>query len=423
MTNELKVKVKKTDGDNCIVNLSIEADKDLIKDAQDTAVVQIRSRAQMPGFRTGKVPLSTVKENFKTQIEERTVDIAIRKALEIALEKEKINPIAPPTVKEVDYKEGKPLKFEVEIETVPEITPKNYEKINLLEHSTEITPQKLDEELQKLREHNARLEASQDGTALESQHFATVSYKAYKDGKEIEKHSTENDMIDMSSPQTIKGLPETIIGAKKGETKEFDTEIEKEKITFKVTVNEIKSKILPELNDDFAKQMNFENIDKLKSHVSEMMTKNAKRQSEESIMKQIEEHLLKHNDFQIPKSLVDRNADANLDRVMQNMGENASKITDDQKKQYKEQICPSVEKDLKMGYLLNAIAKKEKIEVTDDDIKKELETSLQKTKTEKEKKQIEEFFNSKKPHILLALTERKVFDFLKSTAVIKSVDK
>lgn len=414
-----KLKVKRTDLNSCNINLSIEIDADTVKSAFDTALVQIHSRVQMPGFRVGRVPLNTVKENFKEQIKDRALELVVKNSLTSVLEQEKINPISTPMVQKVDYRENKPLKFDANIETAPKIEPKNYENINISKPSLKVTDELLKQELENIRRHNARLEAETENTPVSENNYAVVDFKAYKGDKELPEYSQTGEIVDMSSPQTIKGLAECIKGAKKGETRQFQTELKNENITFKITVNEIKKKILPELNDDFAKEINYENYEKLKTHILELMSANMKRQTEEKMIKQIEEHLVKHNDFDMPQSLIEQNTDLHFQRMLGSAGnERKIEISEEQKNKYRQQLRPAVERDLKIAYLLHAIAEKENIKVTDEELKKELDISIEKAKTDKEKEHIRQVFDSKKQNILLAVKERKVFDFLKSKAKI-----
>jgi trigger factor len=413
-----KIKVKKSQADNCKVNLFLEIDESTVKNAFDNALVQTHAGAQMPGFRTGKVPLNIIKENFKDQIKDRALETIIKNSLSSVLENEKINPVSTPVIRKIDYKENKPLKLEAQIEVPPKIEPKNYEKINILKRPSKVTDEMTEKELQNLRRRNMRLEAEEENIQVGENHYVVVDYKAFQAEQQLSQHSATGEIVDMASPQTIKGLAENIKDAKKGETRQFETEIEGKKITFKVTINEIKKKILPELNDEFAKEMNFETLEKLKIHIRNFLYENLKNQAKQKTVKQIEDHLLKHNDFELPESLVEQNMDLQLQKILGQTGGQKLEVPEAQKKEYKEKLRRPIERDLRLAYILHAISEKENIKTTKEELEKELQTGLTKARTDKEKQHLKEFFNSKKQHILLALTERKVFDFLESKAKV-----
>jgi trigger factor len=417
---EGKTKVKRTKEEGCSICMTIEAPVERVSESFHDATVQIQSRAQAPGFRQGKVPLDVVKKQFASNIRERAADIAIRKTLKEAFESEKINAVGSPLLKKIDFEENKPLKMEIEVEVFPTVEPKNYTGVKATKKVAKITDTKLQETLNGILENSAKLEPETEGVAIGDEHFVIVDYTAFKGDKEASEYSSKDELVDMSSPQTIEGLTKAIKGAKKGEEREFETEIQKEKVKFKVTPKEIKKKVLPPLDDEFAKKMKFESADKLKEHVKTMMQKDEDMKNEKEMFRQIEDALIKDNVFELPKSLIEAHLERSMQRLLERIPkEQQDAMPKEQMEQLKANVKPAIERDLKIGILLNSIAKKEDLIAKDEDFNKELEESLTRTQNEEDKTRVKKFFEERKPDILATITERKVLEFLKNKAEIK----
>ncbi|MGB2579234.1 trigger factor [Elusimicrobium simillimum] len=413
---EVKAKIVSKEG--CEIKLSIEADAKLVNKCFEDATVQVQSRAQMQGFRAGKVPLALVKQNFPSHIKERAIDFVIRASVAQALESENLNPVTVPTLTKADFntlEENKPFSFECLVEIAPEFEPKDYTGMKITKKAETVTDAEVDARIAEILEHNSRLEDDADAT-VKADSFAVVGYDAIKNGEKDFKLSADSELIDMSTPQTVEGLADAIKGAKKGDVKEFKNKVGDDEVTFKVTVQEVKKKIAPALDEAFAKDMGFDTIDALKAKVKETMSHDAKAGAERDVVTQIENQLVEKNNIDLPKGLVEEQLGNSVESFLQRYGGAASGITPEQKKDLAERMRPNVEKDLRIGYIVHAIAKKEALEATDADWQAELDKSLAEN-DKKEEKRIKSFFTDRKDHVLATLTERKVFDFLKEKAV------
>lgn len=415
------VKVKELNKQDCKITLSADVDAKLVDKCFNDALVQVQSRAQMHGFRAGKVPLSLVKQNFPSHIKERAVDAVVKSAVTKALEAQQINPVAVPTLTKADFNalaEGKPFSFEFTVEVAPEVTPKNYTGIKINKKPDTVTDAQVEEQIKEIMEHNSRLEEDKDGVVKEDS-YAVVKYTGSKDGKEDPKMSADSELIDMASPQTVAGMTDAIKGLKKGESKEFTSEFGQEKVSFKVTVEDVKKKITPALDAAFAKDMGFDSVDALKAKIKENLERDAKTASERDTVNQIEDALVKENNFPLPEGLVAEQTDAAVASFLQRFGgEQADKIPAAQRTEIAAKMRPNVEKDIRVGYLVHAIAKKEGLEATEADWQAELDKTL-KENDQKDEARIKHFFEERKQHILATLNEKKVFEFLKAKADFK----
>ena len=419
-----EVKTKQLNKEGCRVNLQVTASVGLISKSFQNAAVQVQSRAQMQGFRAGKVPLDLVKQNFGGHIKERALDLAVKAAITAALEQTKLNPVTIPSLTKADFAsfdDGKAFEFELAIDVAPEFEVKDYKGIPVTKKPETATEEEVTEQLNRILEGNARLESAPEGTVIDDKVYAVVQYKGKRNGTDDYKLSADSELIDMAAPQTMPELAQNILGLKKGDTKDFEVKEGNDTLSFHVTVDDIKNKIMPKLDESFAKDMGFETLDALKERVKEGLNMQAKENSARDMVTQIENHLVKMNNFELPQTLVEEYTENSLRNFVRNVTQmQVEQLTAEQRKSFEERIRPTVEKDLRIGYIIHAIAHKENLEATEADWQAELDKSLTaNAKTKEDEKKIRTFFEERKDHILATLNERKVFDFLKKEAAVK----
>ncbi|MBR2866076.1 MAG: trigger factor [Elusimicrobiaceae bacterium] len=419
-----EVNAKQLSKEGCRVTLSVEATPELITKAFQNAAVQVQSRAQMQGFRAGKVPLDLVKQNFAGHIKERALDLAVKNAISAALEKMQLNPVALPSLTKADFatfNDGQAFTFELAVDVAPEFDVKDYKGIEVTKKPETATEEEVKAQLDRILEGNARLESAAEGAVIDDKVYAVVQYKGKRNGEDDYKLSADSELIDMSAPQTMPELAQNILGLKKGDTKDYEVKEGEDTLSFHVIVDDIKNKVMPSLDDNFAKDMGFDNLESLKNRVQEGLNAEAKENSARDLVAQIEAHLVKTNEFALPESLVEEYTESSLNNFVRNVTQmKPEQLSAEQRKGFEERIRPTVEKDLRVGYIIHAIAKKENLEATQEDWQAELDKSLTaNAKTKEDEKKIRAFFEERKDHILATLNERKVFDFLKKEAVVK----
>ena len=416
-----EVKTKQISKEGCRVTLSVEAAPALISRSFQDAAVQVQSRAQMQGFRAGKVPLDLVKQNFAGHIKERALDLAVKAAINAALTDAKLDAVAVPTLTKADFNafnNAKAFTFEIAVDVAPEFDVTGYKGIEITKKEETATDKDVQENLDRVLDANARLEPAAENAVIDDKCYVVVHYTGKRNGADDYKLSAESELIDMSAPQTMPGLAEAVKGLKKGDVKDYETKDGSDTLSFHVTVDDIKYKKVPTLDDNFAKDMGFETLDQLKAKVKENLDAEAKRTAERDVVTQIENALVAANKFELPQSLVEEYTESSLHNFVHSMTQlDPHKLTAEQHKMFAERIRPSVEKDLRIGYMIHAIAKKENLQATEADWQTELDKTLAEKKNDE--KQVKTFFNERKDQIIATLTERKVFDFLKKEAKYK----
>ena len=343
-----EVKTKQLGKEGCRVTLSVEAAPSLVTKNFQNAAVQVQSRAQMQGFRAGKVPLDLVKQNFAGHIKERALDLTVKAAISAAVTEAKLDAVGVPTLTKADFanfKDGNAFTFEMTVDVAPEFDVKDYKGIEITKKSDTATDNDVTENLNRVLDANARLESAAEGATIDDKCYAVIHYTGKRNGQEDYKLSADSELVDMAAPQTMPGLAEALKGLKKGDTKEVETKEGNDTLSYHVTVDDIKNKIVPNLDDNFAKDMGFETLDALKKKVKESLDAEAKQNSQRDEVAQIENHLVKMNNFELPQSLVEEYTESSLHNFVHNMTQmKPEQLTAEQHKAFAERIRPTVEK-------------------------------------------------------------------------------
>ena len=409
-------KSKKVKEEGCVVTLSLELPAEEVEQETQNALVRAQSRARIPGFRQGKAPLDVVKQHFSGHAREEALDALIRKHVPAAIEAEKLRVVETPTVSDVKWKPGEPLTLEVQVEVAPAPTAKDYLKIPVIRKSAAVGDDAVAKRLEELREAHARLEAAPED-AVGDKHFAVVDYSAARDGKPIPNAKGSGELVDMSAEQSVQGLVEGLTGMKRGETKTIRCKVGGQDADFTVTLKEIKVKVLPAVDAEFAKDVGFETVDELKAKLKEVLEREAKQESEHDSIRQIEEALVKNNKFPLPPSMVERQLEGMLQRLTRQFA--GQKLPEKTLADLKEKMQPRAEDEVRLAFVLDAIAQKEKVEVADAELQAELDASLKDAESEERKAEMRETFERRKDQVRHMLRERKTMALLREKAVYK----
>lgn len=412
-----KPKFKKLKEEGCVVTLSVEIAPQEVTDQSQTALMRLQSLARIPGFRAGKAPLDIVKQHFAGRAREEAIDALIRKHVPAALEDLKLRVVETPSVSDVKWKEGEPLVVTVEAEIAPTPVAKDYLKIPVARKPVTADAAALDKRIEELRDAQARLDVAKDET-VGDKNFVVIDYSASQGGKPLANAKGTSELVDMSSEQSVEGLSQGLKGMKRGETKTIKVKLGGKETDLTVTVTEIKTKVLPALDAEFAKDMGMESLDELKGKLKEVLDREVKSASESDVVRQIEEALVKANVFPLPPSMVQRQLEGMMDRMRrQLMG--ATQISDKVLNDLRAKLQPKAEDEVRLAFVMSAIAEKEKIEVSDAELASELEAGLKDAESEEKKKELTDIFSKRKDQISHMIRERKTMNLLKEKAVYK----
>lgn len=424
----LATKVKVVKEEPCEVTMAIEIAKDDVIRETESAFRSIQNRAVLPGFRAGKAPLEMVKQNFSDRARQSVIETLIGRAAAQVLKDKKIQTIDTPRVEKIEFEFDKPLSFHMKVEKDPEVKAKDYKGIKVNRPSDAVKDDDVQKTLEDLRERNATIEISTASTVGKT-NFAVINFDGKIDGKPFPGGSATNYLLDMSQPQTIAGFSEGIEGAARQEERDIPVtfpadyaraEWAGKQAVFHVKVLEIKDKKLPPLDDDFAKDLGMASLAELRQKVREGLEKDAKARAEKEVEDQLYQALVDGHKFQVPATLVEERNKTLAQRAFGNLVRQGLVSPEDQQARSTllEKTRPQAEKDVRLSYLLKAIAAQEKLEATDADVA-ELKTKAL-SDPEAKPEEIEKYFQERDLSIRASLTEGKVLDFLKKNAKIKN---
>ena len=397
--------------------MEIEVSKEKVDDEFDAAYEKYRAHSKIPGFREGKAPMDLVRLRFKDAVEKEVLESLVPKAYEDAVKETNLSPINLPVVKDLQFQRGMPLKFKAEIDVKPEIEVKDYKGTQLVKKIREITEEDVNRSLNYLKEDFAELHpVEREAKFYDHLIVDLVKHEEGKDDK------LENQQLFLDPHNMIKEFQETLIGAKAGDEKEIEVnykpdfhnkKLANKSVKYSITVKQIKEKVLPEANDDFAKKVGgYKDLAELKTKIKEDLTKKATQDSEKNLRNELINQVVKLNFFEVPATLLN----FYLDSLIEDLKKKHKKVDEAKiREEYKEIGAGHIRWD----YLFHQIAEKEKIDVNKEEIEEWTKKFAQDYKMEKEK--AEELLatpqNTKR--IRENILEDKVVDFLLKNAVIK----
>ncbi len=414
---EKKLTVDVREGKAWKRTLEIEVPKETVDEEFEAAYRKYQSQAKIPGFRKGKAPMNLVKLRYGEAIQKEVLETLVPRAYEDALKETDLSPISLPEVKEIQFKEGTLLKFQAEIEVKPEVDVKDYKGLEVVKRVKEITDNDLEQSLKYLREDLAQLQPVQR-QAKYYDHLI-VDLTKDQDGK---KENVKNHELALDPHNMIKEFQDALLKAKAGEKREFEVsypgdfhnkKLAGKKVGYRITIKEIKEKILPEANDDFAKTVGkFKTLDELKNKIREGLLKKSRRDAEVEVKNELVDQVIKSNPFEVPDTLFDYY----MESLIKDLKGKYKKVDE---KKVREDYKNVASGHIKWDFLFHQIVEKEKIQVTKEDMDAWVENFARdyKMKTEDAKKLVENPSQIKK--IREDILEKKVLDFLRKSAKIK----
>ena len=374
--------------------ISVEIPADEVAREMETIVQKYQKVARLPGFRTGHVPASIIKQRFKEDLKSDVVEALVPRHFRKEADRLGLYPVSQPQVTDLHIHDGEPLRFKATFEILPEIVVEGYKELRAEHPEIVVTDQEVEDALNNVREQHATF-ASVEGRPLAEGDFAQSSM----DGKPKEDDGTaqpvhmDEVLIEIGGKNTVPEFTENLRGANAGDEKEFevsypedtnDKRLAGKTFVYTVKIQAIKQKNLPELNDEFAKELGeFTSLDQVRQQIRENMHAERKHDAERGAKDKLVAELVKRNDFEVPESLIERQIDLRLERGLRALAAQGMKMEDLKKMDLPRlragQRDQSVQ-DVKSSLLLERIADLEKIETGEEELNHEIEALAQQSK-------------------------------------------
>ena len=373
-----------------MAKLTIEVGADELDKAIESAYQKQKGKISIPGFRKGKVPRQVVEKMYGKEVfYEDAANILIPDAYEKALDECEEDIVSSPKIDVTQIEAGKPFIFTAEVALKPEVKLGKYKGVKVEKADVVVTDEEVDEVIEKERENNARNITVED-RAVKDGDMTVIDFEGFVDGEAFDGGKGENYPLTIGSGAFIPGFEEQLVGSEIGKEVEvnvtFPEDYHAENLkgkaaVFKCTVKEIKEKELPELDDEFASEVSeFETLTEYKEDVKKNLEEKKMKEAKENKEREAVEAVVDLSEMDIPEAMVETQLRQIVDEFAQRITmqglsmEQYFQFTGTSYQQMLENVKPQAEKRIQSRLVLEAIAEAEKIEVTDEDFEKEIET-------------------------------------------------
>ena len=368
------------ESETCKKELVIEIPPDIVKQESEAVTAQYRRLARIPGFRPGRAPASLIRRHFHDDIRNEVVQTLLPKYFENAIKEQNMSVIGRPQFADLKFEDESPLTCTAKFEVLPEFELKEYKGLEVEQGAFEVSEEEVNQSLEELRERAATFEPVED-RAAQNNDYVTVNYRGV-DKADVEAKPLEaNDaMVHLAEEGSVPEFTENLRGIKAGDVREFDVNYPEDyaskplagkSLHYHVEVQAVKKKVVPELDDEFAKSVSeLKTMDELKNRVSENLAARKKYEAETEAKQNLLNQLVTTHSFPVPDTLVEGQVDGKLERFLsrlmgqgidpRNMGLDWQKLRDDAR--------PEAEKDVRGSLILEKVADAEAIEVKEEEV-------------------------------------------------------
>lgn len=424
--------------ENSRVRLTVECDAQAFEEAIQGAYKRVAKRINLPGFRKGRAPRKLIEMNYGPEIFfEDAVDILFPKAYEAALQETGIQPVDQPDVDIDEISQENGVTFKIEVDVYPEVELGTYFGLEAEREKVNVTDEDVDLVLRDYQERAAELVVVDSRTDVREGDYAVIDFAGYIDGEPFSGGAAEDHLLQIGSGQFIPGFEEQMVGMNVGETKDivvtFPEEYHAEHLagkeaTFKVTVKELKERVLPELDDEFAKDVSesASTLDELKAEIRKTIEDDLERRTAIKLENTLLDKIAENSKIELPQSMVKHQAQHMAEDYLRNLMyqgitpdryfEITNTTMEDLAANFEEESARRLRHDL----ILEAIAKAEGITVSDEEVNEEIERRT--AEHEGHEEQARKYFEGQKDSIRIMLERERTIKAIVDNAKITEVE-
>ena len=368
--------------EGCRHGLEVSVPVTEVEQETERAVTAIQKKVKLPGFRPGKTPVAMVKARFAGDIRQEVLEKLVPKALKAAVDKEHLQWVGTPNIKEVHFHDGEPLTFKAEFEVAPEVQLGEYRGLVITYNQPELTEKDIEDRLESIRERKAEF-VNEEPRPLADGDFALISLESL--AGVAEKVAQDEIMIKIGDESTMREFSENLRGASPEEAREFEViypaDYERKNLAgrtvkFRAKVKAVRRKELPELNDEFAKDLgDYKTLEEVREEIRKTILRERETQAMEKAKHQVIERLVDANDFPIPDAYIDRQIEINVEnqlRTLAAQGVDPKSIKLDWEK-VRESQKERAARDVRASLLLDKIGEREAIGATQEEVDEQVQ--------------------------------------------------
>jgi trigger factor len=361
--------------------LEIEIEAREVDKRIDEAYRDLRKGVRLPGFRPGKVPRKILERRFGSQVIDDVTRRLVNETLPKAVEETNTIPLSMPVIENEILKLGQDFKYSALMEVRPEFELKDYMGLEVEKERVSVADEDVEAQLEEIRKTHGRLSSIETERGIREEDFAVIEYEGMEDGKVLDGIKNTNFLIKVGSHDFHPDFEKALVGLKKGDTSEFDVDFQEEysqpklagrRIKFKVKVIDIKEMSLPELDDEFAKNLgaDFKDLDDLKEKIRETLIEREEKRVDRELKMRLLKKVSDSVDFELPESLVDSELKGAIENIRQNLLRSGSSMEQaglDQEK-LKQDLKPASEKRVKDMLVLGEIARSNDLNISEAEL-------------------------------------------------------
>ncbi len=360
--------------------VTVEIPVEMVSKQIDSAYEGLKKKAKIKGFRPGKAPRSILERYFKDYVKAEVIQKLIEETYQNAISENNLNPISPPLIDPGELEAGKSFQYTAIIEVKPDFQLEEYLGLKIEASREPVKDEEIEERLKNLQNMHASLKTVDEQRPVQAGDYVIIDYEAKEGGKTIEGGKAINFSVEIGSGQFIKELEEKLIGMKIDEEKEIEISFPKDygykkwankKISFHVRIKEIKEKILPPIDDEFAMDVGgYSSLEELKARLKEEIEREKELEWKRQLKERIIDQLIEKNRFEVPESMIERQAkilvsNTKLRLATQGLSlKNLDTTEDELLKEYQD----LAERQVRTMLILEKIAEKEGISISEDEI-------------------------------------------------------
>ena len=353
------------------------------------AVAKIAGQVNIPGFRKGKAPRNIIEMHYgKEAVKQEAFELVANQCYTEALEQEKLIPVSDPKVEDSVFEENKDMELTIKVTLKPEVKLGDYKELHVEKEAVEVTDEAVEEQVQGLRSRHAKMVEAEEGAVIEKGDFAIIDFAGTVDGEAFEGGEGKGYPLEVGSNSFIPGFEDQLVGLKKGDSTDVDVtfpeeyfvkELAGKQAIFKVNVQDVKRKELPELTDEYvAANSDCKTVEELRASYKERMQKAAENNARIAYEKALIDLAVANAEFEVPEIMIEDRVTQMIDEMRMSL--EARKLTLEQYMQYsgidmkqlRERQHDAAVENVKTDLVLDAIAKAENIQVSMEDVDSEL---------------------------------------------------
>jgi len=365
--------------------VSVRIPADVVTREMEATYRSLNQKIKLKGFRPGKVPQSILSRLYKNQVEEEVANKLISHSLAEAVKEYNLAPVSEPNVLNHAFTAEKDFTYAVSFEVKPEFTVQDYVGLEIEVPQVVVTEEEIETELKKLQENHAQLKPLEESRPVREKDMVLVDFEGTWAGQPIEGWRVVNHLVEAGSGTLVGDLDKNLIGMHMGEEKDVNLtlpadylkkDLAGKEISVHLKVKEIKEKILPEVDDEFAKDLGeYQTIKDLKEHLHNLITERKKEEIRQITKEKILDKLVAQHSFSVPKSMIERQVQSFLARAELQLAREGRRIesASPEGEKLRETFLPLDEREVRGSLILEKIAEKEKISVSESEVDAHLE--------------------------------------------------